>query len=120
MIGLECGCGPRGFALWFGLLPIVLSLGLLVRRLAYRCHLLLDTEALVLPMGFGRVRTNRIRYAEIKNIRHDRFLWTYVLTIATKAGKFEILSVMLPDTQSYIAVGEFLKLHIQPNQLPPE
>jgi hypothetical protein len=43
-----------------------------------------------------------------------------VLTIATKARKFEILSVMLPDARSYVDVGEFLKLRTPQNQLPPD
>lgn len=118
--GLVCGCRPHGFALWFGLAPVALGLGLLVRRLAFRCNLLLDTDALVLPTGFGRVRTMRIPYADIRDVWHARLVWMDVLMIATKGRKFEILSVMLPDTQSYIDVGEFLKLRTQRNQLPPD
>lgn len=109
-----------GFALWFGLAPIPISLRLLVRRLAFQCSLLLDTDALVLPAGFGRVRTRRIPYADIKDVWHARLVWMNVLTLATRAGKFEILATMLPDARSYIEVGESLKLRAQQNQLPPD
>jgi hypothetical protein len=42
-----------------------------------------------------------------------------VLTIATRAGKFEVLSVYLPDARSYIDVREFLWARAQENQRSP-
>jgi len=38
-----------------------------------------------------------------------------VLCIATKEGKFEVLSGMLPDTGSYLAVREFLNWQAKNN-----
>jgi hypothetical protein len=108
VMGLECTCWPHGFMLWFGALPIVLGLLAIVRRLAFKGHLMLDEDAITLPTGFGRVRTKRIPYASIQRVWETRLPLTVVLSLATKEGKFEVLSTMLPDHRSYIDVGKFL------------
>jgi len=94
--------------LWFGVLPIILGLLATVRRLAFKGHLMLDQDAITLPTGFGRVRTKRIPYASIERVWETRLPLTVVLSLATKEGKFEVVSTMLPDHGSYIAVGKFL------------
>jgi len=116
LMGLVYGCWPHGFSLYFGLLPIMLGLLTTVRRLVFKCYLVLDKDALILPTGFGRVRTARIRYTNIERVWETRLPFTVVLSVATKEGKFEIISAMLPDASSYIDVGKFLYAQVdRPN-----
>jgi hypothetical protein len=116
LMGLFCGCWPHGFSLWFGVAPIVLGLLLTVRRLVFKCYLVLDKDALILPTGFGRVRTKRVPYMSIERVWETRLPFTVVLSIATKEGKFEVVSAMLPDAGSYMDVGKFLCAQVdQPN-----
>jgi len=82
---------------------------LTVRRVAFNRYLLLDTDALVLPTGFLRVRTTRIPYMSIEGIWQTRLPFAAVLRVATREGKFEVVSAMLPDAASYIDVEEFLR-----------
>jgi hypothetical protein len=105
---LSCGCRPHGFVLWFGLAPTILGLLVIARRLAFKCFLVLEEDALILPTGFGRVRTTRIPYASIERVWETNLPFTTVLSVATKEGKFEVVSMMLPDTRSYLDDGKFL------------
>jgi hypothetical protein len=94
----------------------VVGLILTVRRLAFKCHLVLDEDALILPTGFGRVRTTRTPYTSIERVRETSLPFTTVLSVATKEGKFEVVSTMLPDARSYVEVGKFLKLGFESSQ----
>ena len=105
---LVCGCRPHGFVLWVALAPTILGLLVTVRRLAFKGYLVLDEDALILPTGFGRVRTTRIPYTSIERVWETSLPFTTVLSIATKEGKFEVVSTMLPDARSYVDVGKFL------------
>jgi hypothetical protein len=114
--GLECGCMPHGISSFLlGLLPIAVGSLLTVRRLAFHSYLLLDRDAFILPTGLLRVRTTQIPYIGIERVWQTRLPWMAVLCVATKGGKFEVLSGMLPDTSSYIAVGNFLNSRAQDN-----
>jgi hypothetical protein len=110
---LLCGCKPNMFSLSFGLLPIILGLLLTVRRLAFKRYLVLVSDALMLPTGFLRVRTARIPYVNIERVWQIRLLWMAVLCVGTKHGKFEIVSGLLPEPGSYVAVGDFLNSRVQ-------
>ncbi|SRR6266705_3298304 len=107
-VGLLCACRPHAISLSFGLAPIILGLLLTVRRLAFKRYLLLDTDALVLPTGFLRVRTTRIPYMSIERVWQTRLPFAAVLCVATKEARFDVVSAMLPDVASYIDVGKFL------------
>jgi hypothetical protein len=107
---------PHGFALWFGLFPIVLGLLLAVRRLAFTRYLVLERDELIVPTGLLRVRAARISYVNIQRVWQSSFPLMAVLEVATKEGKFEIVSGMLPDAASYLAVGDFLYSRAQDNQ----
>jgi hypothetical protein len=114
--GLECGCMPHGISSFLlGLLPIAVGSLLTVRRLAFHSYLLLDRDAFILPTGLLRVRTTQIPYIGIERVWQTRLPWMAVLCVATKGGKVEVLSGMLPDTSSYIAVGNFLNSRAQDN-----
>ncbi len=110
---LLCACRPNTFSLSFGLVPILIGLLLTVRRLVFKRYLVLDSDALMLPTGFLRVRATRIPYKDIERVWQIRLPWMPVLCVGTKQGKFEVLSGMLPETGSYVAVGEFLNLQAQ-------
>jgi hypothetical protein len=40
------------FSVILGLVPVTLAFLLVIRRLAFKCHLVLDTDAILLPTGF--------------------------------------------------------------------
>ena len=87
----------------------------LVRRLSCNRYLRLDSDGLILPTGFLRLRPARIPYTSIERVWQTSIPWMAVLCIATKEGKFEVLSGMLPDTGSYLAVREFLNWQAKNN-----
>jgi hypothetical protein len=117
LVGLLCGCWPHGFSLWFGVLPIMLGLLMTARRLVFKCSLVLDKDALILPTGFGRVRTKRIPYTSIERVWETRLPFAVVLSVTTKEGKFEVVSTMLPDAGSYVDIGKFLYAQVdRPNE----
>jgi len=45
----------------------------------------------------------------IEGIWQTRLPFAAVLRVATREGKFEVVSAMLPDAASYIDVEEFLR-----------
>ena len=116
LVDALCSCRPHGFSLWFGLVPIIVGIVLAIRRLAFSCFLSLDKDALTLPSGFLRVRTTRIPYTSIERVWQIHVVWMPVLCVATKNGKFDVLSGMLPDAESYISLGDFLHSRTQNNQ----
>ena len=99
---------PSPVGISFGFLLTFLGVLVAVRRFVLKRHLVLDSDALMLPTGFLRLRTRRIPYVEIERVWQVRLLWMPVLCIRTKRGKFEVLSGMLPNANSYIEVGNFL------------
>ena len=115
LLSLFCRCMPNGFILWFGALPIITGILLAVRRLSCNRYLRLDSDGLILPTGFLRLRPARIPYTSIERVWQTSIPWMAVLCIATKEGKFEVLSGMLPDTGSYLAVREFLNWQAKNN-----
>jgi len=103
------------FSLSFGLIPIAMALLLVIRRLALKRRLVLDTDALLLPTGFLRVRAVRIPYDDIDRVWRTRLVWIDVLCLGTKRGKFEILPTLLPEPGSFTAIEQFLGSHVQRN-----
>lgn len=106
--GVLLSMPAAGFSFWFGLVPILFGLLLVLRRLTFHRTLRLDCDALLLPTGFLRVRTAWVPYNSIERVWQTNIPWMAVLCIATKNGKFEVLSGMLPDADSYLAVRDFL------------
>jgi hypothetical protein len=117
VMALVCSCKPGGIVLWLGIALTMLGLLLAVRRLAFKCHLLLDTDALTLPSGLLKVRTVRVLYKDIERVWEIRLpLKTGAIMIAANGRKFEVLSTLLPYTSSYIEVGDFLYSKAQENR----
>jgi hypothetical protein len=112
---ISWGRMPTGFALWFGLLPITLALLAGARRVLSDRRLLLDRDEMILPMGFLQLRTARVAYASIERVWRHYLPAAVVLRVATKERIFEIVSVLLPDNESYRVIEEFLSLKAQEN-----
>jgi hypothetical protein len=106
---------PTGFSLWFGLVPILLALLLGVRRVSFDRRLLLDQDEMVLPTGFLQMGTARVAYASIERVWRHYLPATVVLRVATEKRTFEIVSVLLPDDESYRALEAFLNQKTQEN-----
>jgi hypothetical protein len=90
LMGFECGCWPHGFSLWSGVLPIMLGLFMTVRRFLFKSYLVLNKEALVVPTGFGRVRTKRVPYTSIERVWETRLPFAIVLSVATKRASSKL------------------------------
>ena len=113
---LSWGRMPTGFSLWFGLLPVMLALLLGVRRVAFDRRLLLNKDEMVLPTGLLQRGAARIAYASIEGVWRHYLPATVVLRVATEKCIFEIVSVLLPDNESfYRALEELLNLKAQEN-----
>jgi hypothetical protein len=116
---LSWGHMPTGFSLWFGIIPIALALMVVVRRISVERYLLLDNDSMILPTGLFQMRTARIEYTSIKRVwRHYLPFKTVVLRVATEKHNFEIVSMLLPDNESYRALEEFLSLKAHENAAP--
>jgi hypothetical protein len=105
---LSWGRMPTGFSLWFGLIPIMLALLLGVRRISSDRHILLDIDEMVLPTGFLQTSTAHISYSSIQRVWRHYLPATVVLRVATEKRTYEIVSVLLPNGDSYRAIEEFL------------
>jgi hypothetical protein len=104
------------FSVILGLVPVTLAFLLVIRRLAFKRHLVLDTDAILLPTGFLRVRAVRIPYNDIKRIWRTRLIWIDVICLGTTRGKFEILPTLLPESGSLMAIEQFLNSRVPRNQ----
>jgi hypothetical protein len=87
---------------------MVLALLLIVRRLALRRFVELGPDALSLPTGFLQSHTTRIPYSDITRAWEIGLPLTVVLCIATDERRFDIPSTLLPDTESYVALRDFI------------
>ena len=112
---LSWGNMPTGFALWFGLVPMVLSLVMGMSRIAVKRYLLLHEDAMTLPTGPFQMRTARIEYSSIHRIWRHYLPLAVVLRVATEGRTFDLNSTLLPDNQSYRTIEEFLALKAQEN-----
>ena len=115
VLWLLWGHVPTGFGLWFGLVPITLALMLGVRRISFQRYLLLDNDSMAIPTGLFQMRTARIEYTSIERVWRHYLPATLVLRVAIQTRTFEIVSVLLPDNESYRALEGFLSLKAQEN-----
>ena len=83
---------------------------------AFDRRLLLNKDEMVLPTGLLQRGAARIAYASIEGVWRHYLPATVVLRVATEKCIFEIVSVLLPDNESfYRALEEFLNLKAQEN-----
>ncbi len=87
---------------------MVMALLAIVRRLALRRFVELDTDELLLPTGFLQFHMARIPYSDITRAWEVGLPFTAVLCIATDERSFDIPSILLPNTKSYIALRDFI------------
>ena len=112
---LSWGRLPTGFSLWFALVLVTLAFILAVRRTAFERYLLLDSDSMVLPTGLFQIGTTRIPYSSIVRVWRHYLPATVVLRVATQNRTFDIVSVLLPDNESYRALEGFLIVKAQEN-----
>lgn len=99
-----------------GILSVVFASLLMVRRLAFPKFLQLEEDSLLLPKGFFRTWITKIPYADIENGWETVGGAMRTLNLQVKGRTFEVNSIMLLDTASYIAVRDFLKSHLIPKE----
>ena len=112
---LSWGRLPTGFSLWFGLAPVVLAMLLVARRLTLNRSLLLNEDEMILPTGFLQTGTARIPYSSVQGVWRHYLPATVVLRVATERRTYEIVSMLLPDRESYLAIEEFLTAKAREN-----
>jgi len=114
---LSWGRLPTGFSLWFALVPVTLAFILAARRTAVERYLLLDSDSMVLPTGLFQIGTTRIPYSSIVRVWRHYLPATVVLRVGTQNRTFDIVSVLLPDNESYRALEGFLIVKAQENAM---
>jgi hypothetical protein len=112
---VSLGRMPTGFALWFGVVPIVLAVVLAVRRASLDRRLLLDIDETVLPTGLLQTGTAPVPYADIQRVWRHYLPGAVVLRMATERRTFEIVTGLLPGAESYLAIEDFLCLKAKEN-----
>ncbi len=86
---------------------VVMALFGIVRRLAFRRFIEFRKDALLLPTGFLQFRMVCIPYSAITRAWEVSLPFTVVLRISTDDRVFDIPSILLPDSESYVALREF-------------
>jgi hypothetical protein len=115
VLRLSGGRMPAGFGLWFGLVPIILALVLAVRRASLDRRVLLDIDEMVLPTGLLQTGTVRVPYSDIQRVWRHYLPAAVVLRVATERRTYEIISVLLPNAESYRAIEDLLSLKAKEN-----
>jgi len=93
---------------------------LIMTRLAVTDRaLVLTTDTLVLPHGFLQMKTASILYSEIDavwegSVKSQRFLY-----LAAYGRKFQITASLLPSSETYAAIKDFLSSQLQRNRSIP-
>jgi len=110
-----------GFGLALGFLPLSFGLMGTVRRLFLPRFLELRQDTLSISTGFYQAKVTEILYADIgqtSEVKRGRMKTFY---LRTKERTFEINSILLPNTASYIAVRDFITSRVIPKEkiVPP-
>jgi hypothetical protein len=79
-----------------------------VRRYAFSRSLVLDEEGIWLPSGFMRMNVRRVVFAETSAVWEAFLPLTVVLCLRSHGKTFEVVSTLLPDHKSYLAVGRYI------------
>ncbi len=100
-----------GVAVLFGFIPLALAFMGTIRRLFYPKFLVLETDALRLPVGPLVIR---IAYGEIlrtSEFCNQRVAW---FQIGTREGSFRIYRAMLSDRATYQNIRDFIQSRVSP------
>jgi hypothetical protein len=110
--GFQMGHLARYFPRWLAIAAIFgfAGLGVLIalRRYAFPRVLILDEDGAWIPSGFMRMHARRIVFAETSAIWEVFLPLTAVLCLRYRGKTFEIVSTLLPDHESYVAVGCYI------------
>lgn len=90
---------------------------LAVRRLVFPKFLEIGQDTLLVPRGFSQTSIQKISYADIEDSwETSHGSTTVTLNLHVKGRTFEINSIMLPDTASYVAVRDFVNSRVTPKE----
>ncbi len=101
-----------GFGL--ALLPLAFAFAGTLHRLVSHRFLELGQTRLSICSGFLHARIAKIPYEEIEQVWESVKGRTSILHLRTKARTFEVVSTLLPDMDSYVAVRDFVNSHLTP------
>ncbi len=101
-----------GFGL--ALLPLAFAFAGTLRRLAFPRFLELGQNGLSFCSGFLQTRVTTIPYEEIEQAWESVRGRMSVLHLRTKDRTFEVVSTLLPDMASYVAVKDFVNSRLMP------
>lgn len=90
---------------------VFLALLLTARRIASPQILELGTDALYLPYGRFQKRTSRIAYSEIQSVSEVQVSGQTFLYVTASGLRFAVMASLFPDTDTYVAVRDFLVSH---------
>src|SRR5208283_1189168 len=101
-----------GFGLALSFLPLSFALMGTARKLFLPRFLELGQDTLLISTGFLQTRVTKILYADIEQTSEVRrgHMTTFYLRI--KERPFEINSILLPNTDSYVAVRDFINSRV--------
>jgi hypothetical protein len=105
-----------GLIVLFGGMLTLLALLMLGRRLFARRFLVLEPEVLVVPCGFLRAQPRTIPYADIEMARETTRSGTCTFSLRAKGQTSDVLSNFFADIDSYRAVRDFLRSHVESNK----
>lgn len=109
--------GPSGATAFYWVISalgagfVLLALLLTARRIASSTILELGTDALLLPHGALQRHTSRIAYSDIQAVSEVQVSGQTFLYVTADGRRFTIIASLFPDSESYVAVREFLLLH---------
>jgi len=112
--------GPTGATVFYWVIAalgagfVLLALLLAVRRLASPQTLELATDALLLPCGRFQRHTSRIAYSDIQNVSEFQVSGQKFLYVTAAGLRYTITASLFPDSDSYVAVRDFLISHARP------
>jgi len=109
----ESGSANHHRLLWFGVICGIFFGFIAARAFVLRRFLLLTESGLVLPTGVGRLRSKYIPYSDIRRVWQVQIVGMPVLQLATDEGKFEIVSGLISDYRTYVAIADFLHSRAQ-------
>ena len=102
------GYFPRALSIAASLLFAGLGVLVTLRRYAFPRYLVLDEEGVWLPSGFMRMNVRRVVFAETSNVWEAFLPRTVVLCLRYHGKTFEVVSTLLPDHETYLAVGRYI------------
>jgi len=114
--------GPTGATAFYWVISalgagfVVLALLMAAQRISNPQVLELGTEALLLPHGHFQKRTSRIAYSDIEAVSEVQVSGQKFLYVTAGGLRFTITASLLPDTDTYVAVRDFLVSGAQKQQ----